>query len=107
MTSSRFVVRQQSPSTATRPHGAAARAKLRSLLEQMDQVTVDMADIVLTPSFADEFLGVLLAELGEAKFRQVIRIENVSPSARPLLQTVLQRRSAPAHPVQRSVHAHA
>jgi len=100
MTSSRFVVLQESPNTATRPNGANARAKLSKLLGEFDQVTVDMSGFVLTPSFADEFLGVLLAELGEARFRQKVRIENVSDSARPLLQTVLQRRAAPEHPVQ-------
>lgn len=100
--SSRFVVQVEAPNTATRPNGANARARLRELLGKVDKVTVDMSGIVLTPSFADEFLGVLLIEIGESRFRESVRIENVSDSARPLLRTVLQRRADTSHPVQQA-----
>ncbi|MBV6804047.1 STAS-like domain-containing protein [Xanthomonas campestris pv. lawsoniae] len=57
-------------------------------------MVVDMDGVVLTPSFADEFLGVLLVEIGEAAFRRRIKIVNVSATSRPLLQQVLSRRAA-------------
>lgn len=102
MTSSKFAVLKEVSATATRPSGAFAREKLMDLLKQVDVVIVDMSDIVLTPSFADEFLGVLLAELGEAKFRDSVRIENVPEPAQPLLHAVLHRRTVSrahaAHP---------
>src|SRR3546814_3713375 len=62
----KFNVRENSTSTATRPNGLAARQKLKALLGQSGPVIVDMGGVVLTPSFADEFLGVLLVELGDA-----------------------------------------
>lgn len=100
MTSFRFEVRNQIPDTTTRPNGDLARRKLHAELSQVDEVVVDLEGIILTPSFADEFLGVLLAELGEQKFRQAIHIENVSATSRSLLRAVLGRRAAkPAPPL--------
>lgn len=94
MNSSRFVVHDRIPHTATRPNGVFARGMLRGLMDESDIVEVDMSHVVLTPSFADEFLGVLLVEVGEAKFRRAIRIVNVSHTSRPLLQAVLHRRAS-------------
>src|SRR3546814_8690540 len=72
----KFNVRENSTSTATRPNGLAARQKLKALLGQSGPVIVDMGGVVLTPSFADEFLGVLLVELGDASFRRSIQIRS-------------------------------
>lgn len=108
MTSFRFEVRNQIPDTTTRPNGALARRKLHAELSHVDEVVVDLADIILTPSFADEFLGVLLAELGEQRFRRAIHIENVSATSRPLLRAVLGRRAAkPEPPLPPRSYAHA
>lgn len=90
---SRFEVRVLAPNTATRPNGLAAREQLKIELGNVDFVEVDLSDVVLTPSFADEFLGVLLVELGEITFRQKLRITNVPPMSRPLLQQILARRA--------------
>lgn len=100
MTSSNFEVRTQVPNTTTRPNGVAAREKLRAALTEADNVVVDMTDIVLTPSFADEFLGVLLVELGEDNFRRAVKIVNVSETSRPLLRTILHRRASNPRPPQ-------
>lgn len=94
MNSSRFEVRAQAPHTATRPNGICARAKLLDALRASDTVIVDMEGVVLTPSFADEFLGALLVEVGEEAFRRSVRIVNVPESARPLLSAVLRRRAS-------------
>src|SRR3546814_5308638 len=82
----KFNVRENSTSTATRPNGLAARQKLKALLGQSGPVIVDMGGVVLTPSFADEFLGVLLVELGDASFRRSIQIVNVPQGSRALLK---------------------
>src|SRR3546814_12055173 len=89
----KFNVRENSTSTATRPNGLAARQKLKALLGQSGPVIVDMGGVVLTPSFADEFLGVLLVELGDASFRRSIQIVNVPQGSRALLKQVLTRRA--------------
>ncbi|WP_419403787.1 STAS-like domain-containing protein [Stenotrophomonas rhizophila] len=91
-----FVVHDICPNTTTRPNGLVARRLLRSALRQPNAVTVDLQGVVLTPSFADEFLGVLLVELGEPAFRQAVKIVNVQGASRTLLQQVLARRAA--HP---------
>jgi hypothetical protein len=106
MTTSRFVVITEAPNTATRPNGVAAREKLKAALSASGSVIVDMHDIVLTPSFADEFLGVLLAQLGDEEFRRSVRIENVPPTAASLLRTVLHRRAQKPPPeAPRILHA--
>ena len=101
MVSSNFVVRVEAPNTATRPNGATAREKLREVLRSVTPVVVDLEQVVLTPSFADEFLGVLLAELGEEEFRRSVVIKNVAAVSRPLLQTVFQRRIANPRPASK------
>lgn len=93
MTSSRFEVRVLVPHTATRPNGLSARELLKHDLARVDQVEVDLDGVLLTPSFADEFLGVLLAEIGEVAFRRRVRILNVPDTARSLLRQVLARRA--------------
>jgi len=108
MTSFNFEVRTRVPDTTTRPNGESARKKLSAELTKVDRVVVDMTDIVLTPSFADEFLGVLLVELGEETFRQRVDIVNLSNTARLLLRTVLGRRAAkpePPLPPRAAMHA--
>lgn len=105
MSSSKFEVRVLVPDTATRPNGVAAREQLKTTLRSFDQVVVDLSDVVLTPSFADEFLGVLLMEVGEDAFRRSVQIVNVSNSSRPLLQAVLSRRLKNLHPPQRFANA--
>lgn len=92
MDSSKFEVRIETPNTTTRPNGAVARDKLKGLLARNEHVVVDLSGVVLTPSFADEFLGVLLMEVGEDSFRRSVQIVNVPPTARSLLQAVLSRR---------------
>ena len=98
MTSFKFVVLDEAPNTATRPNGAAARSKVMHLLNDVDTVVIDLHDIVLTPSFADEFLGGLLGMLGESRFRSAVRLENVPESAKPLLRNVFHRRSISPSP---------
>lgn len=106
MTTSRFVVINEAPNTATRPNGVTAREKLLAAISSAETVVVDMHDIVLTPSFADEFLGVLLAQLGDERFRRSVRIENVPDAAKPLLRTVLHRRAnKPPPEPPRALHA--
>lgn len=98
--SSKFEVRTEVLDTTTRPNGALARIEVSRRLGVFECVVVDLNGVVLTPSFADEFLGVLLVELGEARFRKSIRIVNVADRSRPLLQTVLHRRASKPTPVQ-------
>lgn len=100
-----FRVREM-PSTATRPSGLAARVELKNLLALAEghAVKVDFDGVVLTPSFADEFLGVLIVELGEEHFKRAVRLVNVPPQARALLQQILARRSSPRRYIDVEAH---
>lgn len=71
-----------------------ARNLLKNELTSYRMVEVDMGRVVLTPSFADEFLGVLLVEISEMTFRSSIRIVNIQGASRILLQKVLARRAS-------------
>jgi hypothetical protein len=78
---------------STRESGAAARLTvLHKLSSTRGAITLNFAGIEPTPSFADEFVGRLAEELGEANFRGRIRFENLAQSTRLLLQTVVTKR---------------
>lgn len=93
-TLSKFSVHDICQNTATRPNGYAARALLKGFIDRDCPVEVDVSGVVLTPSFADEFLGVLLVELGEERFRKCVKISNAEGSSKALLKQILNRRSA-------------
>ena len=91
MTSSRFSIRQQLPSAATRPNGVAARQGVVYLLDAYDLVEIDFDGVIVTPSFADELVGQLFESLGEQTFRARIKLVGVSPEVRPLLNHVIAK----------------
>lgn len=93
MTTSKLVVSEEASSLATRIGGRALRDQLLTLLQSAHHVTVDFADVTLTPSFADEFLGGVIEKIGRDQFRQAISIVNVSDHGRPLVRHVLNQRS--------------
>ena len=76
----------------TRPVGASARHKLLSILNEHNSIDIDFCHRSLTPSFADECIGQLAAELGLHDFRSRVKLSNVSESSRPLLKHVILTR---------------
>jgi hypothetical protein len=79
----------------TRPAGAKARAFISDALKTVEVVTVNMADMNVSPSFADECFGLLAAELGIEEFKRRVRLINMPESARDLIAHVVYRRGAP------------
>lgn len=77
---------------STRPVGAIARTKILSLLERFDGVEVDFLQRSLTPSFADECIGRLAAEIGVAEFKRRIKIVNLQDATKPLVKHVIMTR---------------
>ena len=73
----------------TRPVGARARAQLIALLDQDEMLQLDFHHRSLTPSFADECVGQLAAELGLEQFKQRIKLCNLSESSKPLVKHVV------------------
>ena len=77
---------------STRPAGASARDKILSLLEDSENVEIDLGFSTLTPSFADECIGRLAAEIGLNEFKKRIRLLRIDESDRPLIRHVVLRR---------------
>ncbi|MDC8760242.1 STAS-like domain-containing protein [Janthinobacterium fluminis] len=82
----------------TRPVGAQARAQLLALLDEHDGIDIDFHNRSLTPSFADECIGQLAAQLGLEDFKQRVKLRNLSASSRPLVKHVILTRCAAAMP---------
>lgn len=96
----RLEVLSNSRQLETRPAGILVRQQVLELLTTHDVVALDFCAVAGTPSFIDELVGGLIAELGEQGFRQKINLENISSSLAPLLRHVIatkriqQRQSA-------------
>lgn len=76
----------------TRPVGARARAALLGLLKEHDSIDIDFHNKSLTPSFADECIGQLAAQIGLDGFKNRVRLTNLSESSRPLIKHVILTR---------------
>ncbi len=80
----------------TRRQGELARGMLVEALGKYPQntrVTISLAGVVMTPSFADECFGKLLLNLGEEQFRKRVRFADVDGTTKTLLNAVLSKRS--------------
>lgn len=96
MTSSRFVVCQEADKLATRSAGRELCAQLISRLQDSLHVTLDFQGVSLTPSFADEFLGMTIQRLGRDQFKRRVTMVNVSESAKVLIRHILNARARQA-----------
>ncbi|OOF10760.1 hypothetical protein BZG82_06755 [Salinivibrio sp. PR5] len=77
---------------ATRKTGQQAREQLLSQLDSNSVVTLDFESSSVSPSFADEFVGLLAQELGLKEFRSRIKMINVSDSSQTIIKHVLRKR---------------
>lgn len=78
---------------SSRECGALARAKLLEALSVDEAVVVvDFGLRSMSPSFADECIGVLVQCVGFSAFKQRVRMKNVSPSAQILIKHVISKR---------------
>jgi len=87
---------------ATRQNGAMARERvlLEILANAPGPITLDFQGIEPTPSFADEFVGRLAAELGATEFQARIRFANLDESATLLLRAVVAKRLGGGSPTR-------
>jgi hypothetical protein len=80
---------------ATREAGKCARHYILETLksDSCDFVSIDMTGMTVTPSFADECFGVLIAEIGYDSYNHKITLQNIPPAAEALILHVLNRRT--------------
>ena len=77
---------------ATRKTGQEAREILIQKLTFAKVVTLDFEQSTISPSFADEFVGILAKQLGFSEFRSRVKMINVSDSSQSIIKHVLQKR---------------
>jgi len=80
---------------ATREAGKRGRQFILDALKTCDAVQIDMTGMSVSPSFADEFLGKLAAELGLEEFANRVHLINVPEGASDLITHVIYRRGTP------------
>lgn len=90
-----FKVKEQAISFRSRPAGRPMRTKLANLIANCPGqiLFVDFENItVVSSSFADEVFGKLFVELGPMNFMQSIRLINVSPTVKALIDRAMKQR---------------
>ncbi|MCM0151710.1 STAS-like domain-containing protein [Photobacterium galatheae] len=78
---------------STREGGAEARKYLLNCLNTENNIIIDLGNINLSPSFADECIGRLVEAIGLDQFRARVKLVNVSVSSRTLLKLVIYQRA--------------
>ena len=80
---------------SSRAIGTEAREMLLNKLQQeRGKIVIDFDFTNISPSFADEFIGVLAQQLGREKFKGTVSMINVSISNQSILKHVINRRLA-------------
>src|SRR5580693_6383454 len=85
-------IRNAFPIRSSRPSGREARAFVMALLNEHDRVKLDFICVSLTPSFADELVGILAAELGRSDFEKRVILDGMSGDTAALIRHVVSRR---------------
>ena len=65
---------------------------IMNLLQEFGSVIINLQNANLTPSVADEIIGVLAEKLGAGFFKQKIKIKNASETQVVLMRHVIARR---------------
>lgn len=81
--------------TGSRANGAKLRAAIVEAISTEDTVVLDFADTIITPSFADEAIGLLCKHLTLDEFKGKVRFKNVSMQHKALIFKVIVNRFAP------------
>ena len=77
----------------TRQEGSQVRSRILNLLEKNEVIFVDFAGIeLITPSFADECLGMLAVRLGGDAFKARVRLRGAAKGTKHLIAVVLANR---------------
>ena len=92
------MVAEETTGYGTRIAGSRVRNKIINYLHRVDtpsKINIDFRGIsMISSSFADEFIGKLLAELGFLRFTKIINLNNVSPSIESILNRSVSQRMA-------------
>lgn len=97
-----FVVNEETSGFGTRIAGERLRKKVINYLKRIDKpsaILIDFSGIsMISSSFADEFIGKLIMELGFYRFNQLIKIKGVAPVVEQILNRSVSQRIATLFP---------
>ncbi|WP_024873114.1 STAS-like domain-containing protein [Tolumonas lignilytica] len=77
---------------STRDIGKLAREQLLLKLSDDNTVTLDFNGKAISPSFADEFIGILARDMGFDAFKNKVKMTNVSESSKQIIKHVINKR---------------
>lgn len=77
---------------STREAGVKLREFLIEQLKLHQCLELDLTDVLLTPSVADEAFGILAKILGKSQFVEKIKFINLSPEQKSIIIHVISRR---------------
>lgn len=97
-----FVVKDKSSGFGTRKAGAKMRNEVVNIYKETGQIiSIDFEGIALVASsFADEFIGKLVLELGFFGFNNVIRLRNMNELTQSIVQKSVSQRMAESVKIQ-------
>ena len=94
--SNRYVIRvsKEARGYATRKSGEQMYYKTRNILKAISgQIVLDFGSIrVISSSFADEFIGKMVREMGFLQFNNYVRIVNIDPAVEAAINQAVRRR---------------
>ena len=90
---SRVDVATSFPGLASRTAGTEALAVATDLLSELDAIALDFQGQNPSPSFADQFVGGLVARLGLPEFRRRVKLQNLAAPAQALMRHVILSRA--------------
>lgn len=85
-------VKEMLADTGSRDNGAKLRALILDALTKHITVEVDFTDTLMTPSFADEAIGLLANHITLDELKQKIKFSHVSAQHKALLLKVIANR---------------
>ena len=93
-----FILTEESSGFGTRIAGERLRNKVLNYLKRLDtpnRIIIDFSGIsMISSSFADEFIGKLLADLGFLRFTKLISLCGVSQTIEPIINRSVSQRMA-------------
>jgi len=88
----KIIVPQEFNTLATRVQGVVARNKIKQLIQEHGMIELDFEDANLSPSFADEAIGILVQDIGIKCFKETVKLSNASKTSQSLIKHVISQR---------------
>lgn len=102
----KFILTEESAGFGTRIAGERVRNKVINYLKRIDvpaKIEIDFSGVsLISSSFADEFIGKLLARFGFFRFTKVISLTGVSPTVEAILNRSVSQRMAVLFPTEQN-----